>query len=348
MKKLKLLFLTVLLLQVNAFSQKACSDLPTVIYSGKTYNTVQIGSQCWLKENLDVGTMINGNKKQSNNSTIEKYCYDDISNNCAKYGGLYQWDEAMQYLNTEGAQGICPPGWHIPTYKEIEQLAIAVSKNGNTLKAIGEGKGDGAGTNLSGFSLLLSGTSFRENRSNNFYNFLNEIGYFWSSSEESKYRNPIKFECALYFYVYYNSSGIESDLKIKVDGVGVRCIKDIYDETKNKFIGDKENNNKVNEVPVYLTKAEVMPEPIGGISAIYKNIIYPEIAKRAGVEGTVKVLVFIDEAGTVTDLKIIKGIGAGCDEAAIDAVKKAKFKPGIQGGKTVNVQVLIPLEFKIQ
>jgi len=84
-----------------------------------------------------------------------------------------------------------------------------------------------------------------------------------------------------------------------------------------------------------------MPEPIGGITAIYNMIIYPEIAKRAGVEGTVKILAFID-------VKILKGIGAGCDEAAIDAVKKTKFSPGMDAGKTVKVQVTIPLEFKVK
>ena len=91
-----------------------------------------------------------------------------------------------------------------------------------------------------------------------------------------------------------------------------------------------------------------MPEPIGGIGEIQKKIIYPEIAKRAGVEGKVYVLAFVDESGTVTDAKIIKGIGAGCDEAALDAVKKTKFKPGKQRGKPVKVQVSIPVVFKLQ
>jgi len=110
----------------------------------------------------------------------------------------------------------------------------------------------------------------------------------------------------------------------------------------------KEDKKIVEEEPVYFVAVEEMPEPIGGITEIQKKIIYPEIAKRAGVEGKVYVLAFVDESGTVTDVKLIKGIGAGCDEAAMDAVRKTKFKPGKQRGKPVKVQVSIPVVFKLQ
>jgi protein TonB len=102
------------------------------------------------------------------------------------------------------------------------------------------------------------------------------------------------------------------------------------------------------EAPKYFVAVEEMPEPIGGITAIQQKIVYPEIAKRAGVEGKVYVLAFVNEDGNVTDAKLIKGIGAGCDEAALDAVKKTKFKPGKQRGVPVKVQVSIPIVFKLQ
>ena len=105
---------------------------------------------------------------------------------------------------------------------------------------------------------------------------------------------------------------------------------------------------KVEEEPTYFVAVEEMPEPIGGIRGIQQKIIYPEIAKRAGVEGKVYVLAFVDEKGNVTKAQIIKGIGAGCDEAALDAVLKTKFKPGKQRGKPVRVQVSIPIIFKLQ
>lgn len=75
---------------------------------GQTYNTVLIGTQCWMAENLNIGTMINGSSDQTDNATIEKYCYNNKTANCDTYGGLYQWTEMMQYVMTEGAQGICP------------------------------------------------------------------------------------------------------------------------------------------------------------------------------------------------------------------------------------------------
>jgi len=105
---------------------------------------------------------------------------------------------------------------------------------------------------------------------------------------------------------------------------------------------------KVEEEPTYFVAVEEMPEPIGGIQAIQSKIIYPEIAKRAGVEGKVYVLAFVNETGEVTNAKILKGLGAGLDEAALNAVKQTKFKPGKQRGKPVKVQVSIPIVFKLQ
>lgn len=104
----------------------------------------------------------------------------------------------------------------------------------------------------------------------------------------------------------------------------------------------------VEEEPTYFVAVEEMPEPIGGIGAIQSKITYPEIAKRAGVEGRVYVLAFVDENGNVTKAQVLKGIGAGCDEEALNAVKQTKFKPGKQRGKPVKVQVSIPVVFKLQ
>lgn len=104
-------------------------------------------------------------------------------------------------------------------------------------------------------------------------------------------------------------------------------------------------NDENSEYPVAV---EEMPEPIGGIKSIQEKIHYPEIAKRAGIEGKVYVLAFINENGDVVSTKILKGIGAGCDEAALDAVKQTKFIPGKQNGKPAKVQVAIPIMFKLQ
>ena len=102
------------------------------------------------------------------------------------------------------------------------------------------------------------------------------------------------------------------------------------------------------EEPVFFVAVEQQPQPIGGLEAIQKRIVYPEIAKRAGVQGRVFVKAFVDENGNVVKTELLKGIGAGCDEAAMEAVKNTKFIPGKQRGKAVKVQVSIPIVFKLQ
>ncbi|GJQ22011.1 MAG: hypothetical protein HBSIN02_23660 [Bacteroidia bacterium] len=99
---------------------------------------------------------------------------------------------------------------------------------------------------------------------------------------------------------------------------------------------------------VYFVAVEELPEPIGGLAALQSAVVYPEIAKRAGVEGTVYVEAFVDESGNVTKTTVVKGIGAGCDEAAQAAVMKTKFKPGKQRGKPVKVRMSIPIRFRLQ
>ncbi len=110
-----------------------------------------------------------------------------------------------------------------------------------------------------------------------------------------------------------------------------------------KLIEENDNTEDFIFIPV----AEVMPEPIGGIQAIQKKIVYPELAVKAGIQGKVFVKAFVDEKGNVIKTEIIKGIGVGCDEAAIAAIMKTKFKPGKQRGKPVKVQVSIPIFFKL-
>lgn len=186
-----------------------CGD--EIRYAGKTYHTVLIGTQCWLKENLDVGTMLEGSliqttNRQTNNGIIEKYCYNNDTANCTIYGGLYQWDEAMQFITTPGARGICPEGWHIPTSTEFQTLLTTVSWDGNALLA--------SRTNSSGFSLLLSGYV------HNVFDALDNHSFNWSSNSSGVN--------ATYMYVY----GIPSSPTVgffsnwKWYGLSVRCIKD--------------------------------------------------------------------------------------------------------------------------
>jgi protein TonB len=92
---------------------------------------------------------------------------------------------------------------------------------------------------------------------------------------------------------------------------------------------------------------ERMPELVGGLEALQRNIVYPEIARLAGIEGRVTVQFVIDERGNVVNPVVVRGIGGGCDEAALDAVKKAKFTPGMQRGRPVKVSYTLPVTFRL-
>jgi uncharacterized protein (TIGR02145 family) len=185
----------------------------SVEYDGNLYNTVLIGDQCWFKENLDIGLQINGIQSQTDNGTIEKYCYNDSVINCNIYGGLYQWNEAMLYTTKPGSQGICPDGWHVPTYTEFQVCSTYVNGSGNSLKAIGQGTGGGAGTNTSGFSALLSGSRL----SLGTFASLSFAANFWNSTEKS-------LSNAYLTQLYYSNSVIISfDLR-KDYGFSIRCI----------------------------------------------------------------------------------------------------------------------------
>ncbi|HSW55362.1 MAG TPA: energy transducer TonB [Ignavibacteriaceae bacterium] len=122
--------------------------------------------------------------------------------------------------------------------------------------------------------------------------------------------------------------------------------KDITQVNEQSALPPKEET-EIEEETVYFVAVEEMPEPLGGLKSIQEKIVYPEIAKRAGVEGKVFVKAFVDETGMVTSAEIVKGIGAGCDEAAIDAVLQTKFSPGKQRGRPIKVQVTIPIVFKL-
>jgi protein TonB len=93
---------------------------------------------------------------------------------------------------------------------------------------------------------------------------------------------------------------------------------------------------------------EQQPELIGGINAVQSRIIYPEIALKAGIEGRVIVQFIIDKEGNVVNPVVIRGIGGGCDEEALRAVKTAKFRPGLQRGRPVQVRYTLPITFRFR
>jgi uncharacterized protein (TIGR02145 family) len=148
-----------------------CDNVLTDLRDGLRYNTVKIGTQCWMAQNLNFGTQIPGSAVQRDNCVVEKYCYSDIAANCPNQGGFYQWDEMMRYQDTPALQGVCPPGWHVPSEADWSTLFNFYTSNGfagSPLKYSG----------FSGFNALLYGTRF----DNSNYYLPTFATFLWSST----------------------------------------------------------------------------------------------------------------------------------------------------------------------
>ena len=194
------------------------------------YTTVQIGDQCWMAENLSIGTMIIGTEEMTDNGVIEKYCYDNDPSNCETYGGLYQWNETMQYTTTQAIQGICPSDWHLPSDDEWNILEGTVDSQypvgdpvwngsgwrgydvGVKLKSTTSWYSGGNGTNDFGFTALPGGSL-----SDGYFHVLTESGYFWSSSEGSS-------TYAWYRCLKYDNDEVFCYNYDKNHGRSVRCL----------------------------------------------------------------------------------------------------------------------------
>jgi len=205
-----------------------------VTYQGKSYNTVQIGTQCWMQENLAVLNYSDGSpitKGPVENfgggwSTDLGYysCPPNLSNNdedCAaaiteNLGYFYQWTAVMEGSNVEGARGICPLGWHIPTDAEFKILIEGQATPG--CEASVGWQCDPASTNLksggsSNFNVLLAGLR----GSNGYYYSRDLYTLLWSSTE---------FGGRAWRRNFYSSfSTVARNASDKAVGISVRCIK---------------------------------------------------------------------------------------------------------------------------
>ena len=208
-----------------------CGDPFVDARDSQSYTTVEIGTQCWMAENLNIGTMINGSNNQSQQTpeVIEKYCYDNNTANCDEYGGMYQWNEMMQYVTTPGIKGICPDNWRLPTDAEwctLEQFVdptITCSSiswrgvdGGSKLKEAGttHWQSPNTGTNSSGFTALPGGSC----STGGYFAGLTATGYWWSSSESG---SSAWSRC-----LYYNSAKVSRYYFYKSYGFSVRCLRD--------------------------------------------------------------------------------------------------------------------------
>ena len=220
------------LLVIHSGSPDACEGYVSIPYGGQVYHTVAIGDQCWFRENLNIGEMING-VAQSDNEVFEKYCYNNDSANCEKYGGLYQWKEMMDYFPLQGTQGICPNGWHIPIdddWKELEGYADTQYGVGdpiwdeNSFRGFDAGKhlksllgwnSGGNGDNLFDFKALPAG--FWE--SGFAFNSETEEAHFWSSTHDNGLNAASRM-------LKFDTDKISRSFRWDEAAFSVRCIKD--------------------------------------------------------------------------------------------------------------------------
>ncbi len=209
-----------------------CGQPYTDTRNGKTYSTVQIGNQCWMRENMNIGGRLNTQVAQTNNATLEKYCLNDSETGCNLYGALYQWGEAVQYLNgasntsswnpvpTGNVVGICPNGWHIPSPAEVDTLATYLGGYaiaGGKMKEFGishwSTPNTGA-TNSSLFTALPGGY-----KPNDYYYSWMDLGYFWLSGEN----DPTHAD---YMLLTFQSASLGKNAAPKPYGYSVRCLQD--------------------------------------------------------------------------------------------------------------------------
>ena len=231
--------------QTGSSSGQSCPGTSTVTdYDGNTYNTVQIGTQCWMKENLRTtrysdGTGIALGSSSFSTTTAYRYYPDNDSANVSTYGYLYNWPAVMHGASSSsaapsGVQGICPTGWHVPSDAEWTQLTDYVSGQSlygcggastkiakSLASTTGWGYSNDACTvgnnpdanNATGFSAFSAGFYDRD------YEYLGRYTRFWSSTENNS-------GYAWWWGLYYGGAYVNRDIIFKYYGFSVRCVRD--------------------------------------------------------------------------------------------------------------------------
>ena len=189
------------------FSTFNCGNPLTDIRDSKTYPTVQIGTQCWMEENLDFGFQISDLVPQTDNCVAEKFIRYSSFN--VQYSTFYQWDELMRYDPTPASQGLCPPGWHVPTDAEWATLINYYQGNGSAGRPLQD-------TIINGFKALRSGVFYL----NSTWSFMDFATIFWTSTSSGPTK-AISHGMNLYNFSvsFYPAS--------RANAFPVRCLKDM-------------------------------------------------------------------------------------------------------------------------
>jgi uncharacterized protein (TIGR02145 family) len=214
----------------KALSSSSSIKQGTLIYGGRTYKTVTIGTQTWMAENLNYA-----DSTAMPNLKGNSWCYENSADSCAKYGRLYTWTGAMNidssYQSASAAavisapwRGACPTGWHIPTDAEWTTLETVVgsysySVAGTKLKSTSgwndDGDESGNGTDAYGFSALPAGARYDDGN----FSYVGDDADFWSATEDGT-------GIAYYRYLYHFYAIMHTYYHNKKDAFSVRCVQD--------------------------------------------------------------------------------------------------------------------------
>ncbi|WP_290738932.1 FISUMP domain-containing protein [Fibrobacter sp. UBA3718] len=178
-----------------------------------------------MAENLNIGEMVNGDKDQTNDSKIERYCYDNDTTKCDKYGGLYQWAEMMNLpfeCNSKSCadsikpnhQGICPDGWRLLTY---DDLVVILNADGNEDGIKGARAQGFGGYNTTGYSLL--GAGYRKNDGS--FKDIDDGTYWMYPLEHETNVTRVRSSYTSIHQTAFAGLGVND----KSYGVSVRCVK---------------------------------------------------------------------------------------------------------------------------
>ena len=180
-----------------------------------------------MAENLNVGIMVDGSENQSDNSKVERYCYNNDTTKCLNYGGLYQWAEMMNLpfeCNSKSCadsikpnhQGICPDGWRLLTYNDFY---IVVHADGNDAGVKGVRSTPFGGLNYTGYSLIGAGMRLDDDGVSSFID-INEAAYWFFPTEKEN-----KTTWAGVAATIKSIQNFDNGYGPKIDGYPVRCVK---------------------------------------------------------------------------------------------------------------------------
>jgi TonB family protein len=312
---------------------------------GQRYKTVIISDYVFMAENLNYDM----------DGSIEAGVDTD---NPKPYGHLYTF---------YAAQKACPPGWKIPSSNKWAILMGDVSyefamHEGISIKGqlgkifksrYGWGANPNNGYDAYGFNALPVGYGMMVRNESGGYKFNRYLGVGHRASFWTSRTTTFDDQIGLALEFSYDTDYDLKQRKTTRHLAACRCYKVKEEEPSNVAGSNKkqkvspESSSQSKKSENGITVVEKQPSVIGGMAGLYQRIRYPQQAIQNNIEGTVMVQFVVTKDGAVENAKVLKGIGAGCDQEALRVIKSTKFIPGTSRGKPVNVRLTIPITFRL-